>query len=26
VTPGCWYDRKITYDEYLEEMHGGAQG
>jgi len=21
VTPGCWYDRKITYDEYLEEMH-----
>jgi len=21
VTPGCWYDKKITYDEYLEEMH-----
>ena len=21
VTPGCWYDKKTTYDEYLEEMH-----
>ncbi|MCL2107240.1 MAG: ATP-binding cassette domain-containing protein [Oscillospiraceae bacterium] len=20
VTPGCWYDKKISYDEYLEEM------
>ena len=21
VTPGCWYDKKTTYDEYLAEMH-----
>jgi len=26
VTPGCWYDKKITYDEYLEEMKERAQG
>jgi ATPase subunit of ABC transporter with duplicated ATPase domains len=24
VTPGRRYDKKITYDEYLEEMHEGA--
>ena len=21
VTSGCWYDKKISYDEYLAEMH-----
>ena len=25
VTPGCWYNKMITYDEYLEEMHEKAQ-
>lgn len=24
VTPGCWYDKKTTYDEYLQEMHEKA--
>jgi len=26
VTPGCWYDKKISYDDYLAEMHEALQG